>query len=216
MIRKTRFRWLVLICVLSIAVGAVLDLRGYVVNVLAGLVGAAIGIWVSIEIIEMIIEERRVREWAQVRDSVFRALTIQLNEAVIQYLILLPSIGPFRDLLDEMGTISNRKSDLAAQMHIAVLQSDRQRSKQDYVMLYRTVKPRLDRIHDILMLHLMIPGQEVELVNRLQTLQISAADWAGTTVLDEQITIAVDLLREKSLSTLSVLSDVLSFLSKHS
>lgn len=216
MIRKTKLRWLILICVLSIVIGAVLDPRGYVVNVLAGLVGAAIGIWVSIEIIEMIIEERRVREWARVRDSVFRALTIQLNEAVIQYIVLLPSIGPFRDLLDEIGTISDRKAGLVAQLLRAVSQSDRQRSKQDFVVLYRTVKPRLDRVHDILMLHLVIPGQEAELVTRLQALEISAADWAGTTILDEQIEIAVDLLREKSLSTLSVLSDILSFLSKHS
>lgn len=215
MIKKlpTSFYWLFLISLASLGAGLYLDVKGFFVNIFAGIVGALIGVWISIGIIEQYLESRQVKEWSLVQRQLLVNLKIHLNESVVEYLRILPSIGNYSQLLANIGNITQEKIDLIDNLIIELRnKKGLELSKTSQMDLYKRISQQMILIKDIQSLGYNIPGQKKELLVLIQELDLAMAEWANTVALEENISINVDALSQKALETLTKIRDILEHL----
>ncbi len=90
-------RWLVPACVVVAAVtsaaGLLIDVTGFLGNLLSEIAGICAGIVVGLLIVDKYAQHQREQQWAKVRDLTYAAIVGHLCDITTEMLLLLPSEG---------------------------------------------------------------------------------------------------------------------------
>jgi uncharacterized membrane protein YeaQ/YmgE (transglycosylase-associated protein family) len=209
---KWRITGLLVASAVASILGYYLDPGGFLVNVSAGLLGAAIGVWISIEVIEKFISEQQARQWKQVRQTALESIAYLLDEVTLEYAALLDSRVPMTELRLQLGQLTPAKANLVRAICETFVDAANHKTGEIYQELYDVVSPRLDRLGDLLLFYIMVPDQEPDLVKHLQELERIATDWAGATIAVKQTKLHPRELSQSAVRALQKISEVTGYM----
>lgn len=210
--RMLRSKWLVIasvIAILATILGLVMDPKGFSVNVLAGLTGAFIGIGVSVIIIERLLKEQHAQESRNTRKVLIDGIINQLNSAVREYLDLLPTIGQYRELLEQPDQLSSARIKSLKQLYDELLSQNPDDLRDKYVQLYPSVRLMISKLTDLQLWYMVTPSANNDLIVSLHHVNASLAAWDKVMLKNEVRGIASTEIIDKSLATLSTIMNSL-------
>lgn len=201
-------RWLIIISLVLTAAGFILDWKGFLVNTFSGLLGAVIGIWVSIEVIQVALDNRQKEEWQIVRDLVLDTIETQLTKSCLEFVNLRPSLGPYVGLLDDVGKATEHKLNTISTLYdeLSKLEIGAVR-KEQYIELRSRVRPHLDRIFNFQLVNVSMPGQATELAEQLIRLERADRNWDNAVYRDSKWGVSKEALAKEAISTLEMLAE---------
>ena len=215
--RKLKYlRWLIIASIVSTIIGAVIDLKGFTVGIFSGLLGSVIGIWVTVDIIEAILEKQRAREWQQVRDVVLRNLILQLVETANEFLSLVPTVSPYVSLLNDASIINHDKIEALKKLHATISCLDLSLVKKDRIIsVYNGVQTHTDILRNMQIYQLLVPGGATKLIELLHELENVQIQWREAMLFNNVSGIAKEELFKRGLITLDSIRELLEYIANN-
>ena len=209
-------RRLIVVAIISSIFGIVFDWKGFIVGVFSGLVGAVIGIWISVEIVEYLIERQRARAWHRARGAVIKYLAMQLTEIAAEYLIFVPVLAPYEGIFRGIDVITDDKLQSVNSLYDTLLNVNIDIiNKGQLLAIHDTVYSRIALLRDIQMNELVLPGNAPGLVEALQELEYIATRWHEVVLLDKKKGISKDAIFEACVDTLGAVRKPMKWLMDH-
>lgn len=187
--------WLLVAAIFFSVLGLALDWKGFLVNTFSGVLGAAIGVWVSISIVENYLENQSATQWQQVNQNVLGVIRSQLTEMCKDYIELFDATGPFVSLLQDKESIDQHKLETVEELRRAFHNADNSvLDKGKLAGLYSRIGPHFEAIGSAKTLYVHLPGADRSLVNLLQQIETRYMNWSELDVQDKQISLSRDVL----------------------
>ncbi|MEZ4643445.1 MAG: hypothetical protein R3E31_12055 [Chloroflexota bacterium] len=193
--------------------GLVLDWNGFLVNTFSGVLGAVIGVWVSVDIVENYLAIKHSIEWEQIRINSLNEIKLQLLEACIEYLDIFPHTEPFLPLLHQKDTISKSVKDSVNTLRLSFSNlKNSSIEKETLLRLFQGVSSHLIQINKTKTFYILVPSFDKNLVSHLQQIETSSSEWKKLVHRNNQIGLSSDVLFDGANKVLLSIEEAINYL----
>jgi hypothetical protein len=175
---KQFVRWLtpasVVVVVIASAVGLLIDVKGFLGNILSEIAGIFASIIIALLIVDRYIEYQKEQQWARVRNLTYAAIVGHLCDLATETLIYFPVkdhrlMTPIIEGRDRPNpatiTAMAKLASLLRQLSSAI--SNEKSTSDLAVEFYRAVKWDLDQIQNVLTPRVMQSSTDQQIINAL-------------------------------------------------
>lgn len=211
--KVSRLKWLIIASIIFSILGLLLDWNGFLVNTFSGVLGASIGVWVSVDIVESYLETKHSIEWEQIRINSLNELKSQLFEACNEYLNFFPQTEPYLSLLFRTDTISKSAKDSVSKLQASFSNLKNSSIEKDKILaLFQGVNPHLIQISKIKTFYILVPSFDKNLVSNLQQIESSSSEWRKLMHRNDQISLSSNVLFDEAHKVLLSIEDAINYL----
>ncbi len=206
------FLFLIIGTIIATYFGLKLDKQNFLLNILANLPIAALGVWISVEIVEKIINDKEARDWAVVQNNVRRQIIKLLIDTSVIYIDYVPPfLSDYVNLLKESRSSELERAEIIRKLYQDYLSNPDNESRENVQQLYRSVEYKFSRLMDLTQIYTTLPGKQQGLIEHLQNLEESIFDWERIMQKDQDKKICGSELKQKAAKVLPQISNLISF-----
>lgn len=211
--RVNKLKWLIIASIILSVLGLVLDWNGFLVNTFSGVLGAVIGVWVSVDIVENYLATKHSIEWEQIRINSLNEIKLQLLEACIEYLDIFSHTEPFLPLLYRKDTISKSVKDSVNTLRLSFSSlKDSSIEKDKLLRLFQGVSSHLIQINKTKTFYVLVPSFDKNLVSHLQQIEASSSEWKKLVHRNNQIGLSSNVLFDEANKVLLSIEEAINYL----
>lgn len=201
-------RWLIPVLAISFVGGIALDVKGFTVNLLAGVIATIAGVWVAVVVIESILRQQRYEEWQAIRLRFYKALTQEIVSLAIQFNRVLTRTSYLSEILSMSDDVAVANSQALDKLLTSLRNMDSVPSRPQLDLLYKECSSHLHRIRDIILPLVVSAGQELQLIEALQEFERAANQWEIDQSSDVEPGVSTERQFEDSLEILVSLKEL--------
>ncbi len=194
-----RLKWLIIASIIFAILGLILDWKGFLVNTFSGVLGAAIGVWVSVDVVERYFEDKHRQEWQNIRINSQVSIQTQLFNIADEYVNWFFIKEPFLTLIYRNNPSPQEIATAIGELRkrFANLQLGTQ-DKTNLRNLYKNVNQHMSHITFTRAMYMHIPSFDKQLVDQLQNLERDFANWTNAIQEDDRIGLQTRILFDEA------------------